>query len=296
MPAEMERARLMRWVICAAVVLAFAPSAFAADLDDNLDVLRGTETVGPAKFTRWSGFYFGGQASYSDASADFSKATQPLLAFSLRELALEADDMPSAWPVLGSATSRSTGFGGFVGYNSQWQDLVLGIEANYTHSPFSITGASFPISRVVSAGSNLYSVNIDGSGSLNITDYGSLRARAGWIFDNFLPYGFAGFALGRGSYTVTSFVSGQQSSATPPAVPVIPCDPADVTTCVGYSYGNGTSKSGAFLYGYSIGGGLEVALTSNIFLRGEYEFIQFVPIANISASISTVRVGAGLKF
>ena len=39
-----------------------------------------------------------------------------------------------------------------------------------------------------------------------------------------------------------------------------------------------------------------MALTSNIFLRGEYEFIQFVPIANISASISTVRVGAGFKF
>ena len=201
----------MRWVICAAVVLAFAPSVRGRFARQPRCPPR-PETVGPAKFTRWSGFYFGGQASYSDASADFSKATRPLLAFSLRELALEADDMPSAWPVLGSATSRSTGFGGFVGYNSQWQDLVLGIEANYTHSPLTIIrGASFPISRFVSARSNLFPSISTAAVLMNITDYGSLRARAGWIFGNFLPYGFAGFALGRGSYTVTSLVSGQQS-------------------------------------------------------------------------------------
>ena len=47
----------MRWFICAVAVLAFAPSAFAQDFD----VLRGSETVGPATFTKWSGFYFGGQ-------------------------------------------------------------------------------------------------------------------------------------------------------------------------------------------------------------------------------------------
>ena len=44
----------MRWVICAVVVLAFAPRAFA----DDLDILRGTDTVGPATFTKWSGFFF----------------------------------------------------------------------------------------------------------------------------------------------------------------------------------------------------------------------------------------------
>ena len=56
----------MRWVFCALVLLGLASPAVAADLD--LDVLRGAETVapppltvGPATFTRWSGFYVGGQ-------------------------------------------------------------------------------------------------------------------------------------------------------------------------------------------------------------------------------------------
>src|SRR5580658_3735588 len=110
----MERARPMRWVICAVIVLALTPTAFAQDADD---ILRGTDTVGPAPFTKWSGFYFGGEAGYSSASADFTKAIQPLVAASLAETALEAEVQPSSWPVLGSGSSHATGFGGFVGYN-----------------------------------------------------------------------------------------------------------------------------------------------------------------------------------
>ena len=68
---------------------------------------------------------------------------------------------------------------------------------------------SAPISRMVTAGNNTYSVNLTGAGALEVTDYASLRARAGWALGNFLPYGFAGLALGRGNYNVTSQVSGQ---------------------------------------------------------------------------------------
>src|ERR1700691_4261729 len=98
----LEMAWLTRWLICAVVVLAFAPGAYA----DDLDILHGTQPVGPATFTRWSGFYAGGQFGYSSASADFSKAAQPLVASSLAELTLEAEVAPSSWPVLGSGSSH----------------------------------------------------------------------------------------------------------------------------------------------------------------------------------------------
>jgi outer membrane immunogenic protein len=288
----MEMARLMRWVICAAVVLAFAPSAFA----DDLDILRGTQTVGPATFPRWSGFYFGGQLNYSSATGEFSKATAPLVGASLAELTLESEVAPSQWPVLGNGSTNTTGFGGFVGYNTQWQDLVLGIEANYTHSPVNMVATSSPIlDRVFVVGSNLDSVNLNGTGTMSITDYGSLRARAGLIYGNFLPYGFAGVALGRGNYDVTSLVYGQQNALTATA-PILPCNPATVATCVDYSFANSTARSGVLLYGFSVGGGVDVELTSNIFVRAEYEYIQFAPIANITAAISSARVGAGFKF
>jgi len=283
--------RLLRWIIVAAAMLAFAPSMFAADLAPPPSWLP----VGPALFTRWSGFYAGGNFSYSSATAEFAKATQPLVASSLAETTLEAVIQPSNFPVLGTASSSASGFGVFAGYNTQWQDLILGLEADYTHSPVNVVSSSSPIlDRVVTAGSDLDSVSLSGTGSLSVTDYGSLRARAGWVVDNFLPYGFAGVALGRGDYAVTSLIFGQQNSATPPPPLTLPCAPS--LTCTNYAFANSAARNGVLLYGFSVGGGFDWALTSNIFVRAEYEYIQFAPIANITASISSARVGAGFKF
>jgi opacity protein-like surface antigen len=103
---------------------------FAADYD--LPVLRGSEpvapiapvmTVGPATFTRWSGFYVGGVVSYNYATADFVNATQPLIHYSLRSTTLEQEVEPSAIAVLGRGADNAAGGGAFLGYNTQWQDL-----------------------------------------------------------------------------------------------------------------------------------------------------------------------------
>ncbi len=280
----------MRWVICAAFACALAPSAFAADLD----VLRGPLTVGPAAFTRWSGFYAGGQFGYSSGNTDFSKATQPLLASSGQNLALVTLAHVDQWaPLDSNSNATATGFGGFLGYNTQWQDLILGVEANYTHAPFTTVAKDTPIGRVLSVAGTTDSVNVTGSGSLQITDFGSLRAQMGYVMGQFMPYGFAGLALGLGNYSVSADAFGQQNSD--PNNPGVPCF-VNGSTCINYGFGGSVSKSSALLYGFAVGGGLNWALTSNIFVRGEYEFIQFAPIANITAKISTARVGAGFKF
>ncbi len=282
----------MRWLICASVLFGLAANARA----DDLDVLRGSQSVGPAAFTRWSGFYAGGQFSYSSGKADFTNASAPLIASSLAETTIESVVVPSSWPILGSASTAAAGVGGFAGYNTQFQDLILGLEGNYTHSPFTVTSPTSPIlDRVSTVGSNLDSVSAEATGVMRITDYGSLRARAGWVFDNILPYGFAGLALGRGDYSVTSQVFGQQNALTA-ASPIIPCNPAVTVTCVDYNYSNSAGRQGILLYGFSVGGGFDWALTANIFIRAEYEFIQFAEVGSITASISSARAGLGFKF
>jgi opacity protein-like surface antigen len=34
----------------------------------------------------------------------------------------------------------------------------------------------------------------------------------------------------------------------------------------------------------------------NVFLRGEFEYVSFPNIKNVDIAVSTVRVGAGVKF
>jgi outer membrane immunogenic protein len=111
---------------------------------------------------------------------------------------------------------------------------------------------------------------------LDLTDYGTARGRAGYVIGNFLPYGFLGMAVGRASYTLV-----QQTSN-------------NVTQT--FLFTNGAGQTNALLWGYTVGAGLDWALTPNILVRGEFEFVQFAPISNIAVSVASGRVGAGFKF
>jgi outer membrane immunogenic protein len=283
----------MRWVIRALVILALPSSAFAADLSGDFDVLRGTQPVGPARFANWAGYYAGGQFSFGDGNVNFSHATQPLVAFSLRELTLEQVVAPSNWQVLGKTGQDAIGYGGFFGYNMQWQDMILGVELNYTHTAMKVTSSETPIARRTSAGGDTFDVALTGSGTFNTTDFVQMRARAGWIFGRLLPYSFAGFVLGRADYNLTTLVVGQQDPSTPPTTP---CNNVANPKCVDFSDRNTASQTNALLYGVSVGGGIDVAVTQNVFARAELEFIQFAPISHIVSSITSARVGAGIKF
>ncbi len=279
----------MRWFVCALVLIGFAAPALAQDFD----ILRGAESIGPATYTNWTGFYIGGDWGYTNDATDFSNTTNSLVSYSLRELTLEQDDNVSGWSVLGNASTTTTTPSGFVGYNSQWENLILGFEADYTYASAITTAISTPISRQVSAGGSTYDVTVEGSASMRLVDYASLRARAGWILNNFLPYGFIGVVVGRGDVTRTSLVYGQEN---PSAPPVVPCDYTLSPTCVDFSYPNSESQNNAILYGGSVGVGLDYALTSNIFLRGEIEYVRFLPLDDILVTLTSARIGAGFKF
>lgn len=275
------KGRQMRWVICALVVLGFAPRAFAQDFD----MLRGSQSVGPATFTNWTGFYVGGQWGYNDGSADFSNSTQAPIAYVLRNSLLEETSEPSQLPVLGTADHTATAYGGFVGYNSQWQDLILGVEANFVHTPLTLNAPSSPIARsnFSDGAGNTYTVGISANGTMTDLNYGSLRGRAGLILGNFLPYGFLGAVLGVANVNVTASVEGI-------------CDTGSTASCAPFVFTATSGRNSALLYGGTVGAGLDYAVTQHIFLRGEFEYTRFAPFADITIAISSVRVGGGFKF
>ena len=56
------------------------------------------------------------------------------------------------------------------------------------------------------------------------------------------------------------------------------------------------AQNGAFAYGFATGLGVDAAILPNLFVRGEVEYIHFGAVNGIQVSMTTARVGAGVKF
>jgi outer membrane immunogenic protein len=285
------RRLLPAWFIALGLIGLLSP-AIAADYD--LPILRGSDTFVPAypKYFSWQGAYAGGQASFTGASADFSRATQPMVAFSLRNSTVLAEMSPDQWQVLGTSSTGAGGFGGFVGYNMQWDNAIIGLELNYTHTSLDLVASSNPIERLQVVSGLINDITLSSSASMHISDFATTRARFGWAIGHFMPYGALGFALGRADVSISTLVFDQLEdpnvlNPTPPPRN----NPVGVIT-----FANSQSKSGAILYGYSGAAGLDYAFTDSIFARGEYEYVQWARFWAIAPSMHNFRAALGVKF
>lgn len=271
----------MRRLVLVAMMVGLWQGAHAADLP----VLRGFLDDAPRNVrTNWEGFYVGGQAGVGSSDMNFTNATAPLVQKLLFATAIENEGGVSQWPVLGRVNNHGAGFGGFVGYNAQWDDVIIGIEANYLHGNFGGSDTGI-MSRSFST-SNGYTnaVNYEASAAVRIKDMGTVRIRAGYAWDVFMPYIFGAAAFGFGDISQTARVFGTQVNASaPPPFGVIPFD---------LSISNQANDH--LLYGYAGGAGLDVLLVGGLFARGEWEYVKFAGQAN--TSINTVRAALGYKF
>jgi len=271
----------MRRIVLAMALVTAAHGAHAADLPDltDLPVLRGGFRDGV--IPRWQGFYVGGQAGPGPSDMNFAGTTQDIVAKLLVNTAIENVGRVSEWPVMGRKSQRGDGVGGFVGYNSQWDDVVLGIEANYMHGNFGGSDSG-TMSRFFVAGGSTNFVDYSAKSSFTIKDMGSIRARAGYAWGSFLPYAFGGVSLGRADVFKSATVSGTQVQIAPP------------NTVVPFSVSQTEGQSNRFIYGYAAGLGVDVMLAGGLFMRGEWEYLKFV--GPIDTSINTVRGGLGYRF
>jgi opacity protein-like surface antigen len=255
----------MRRLLLVAVMCGVVSGAHAADMPD-LPFLRGSFTEGlSTSRANWQGFYVGGQVSYGSVTSKVASGANA----GLQSTFIPPSGINYLWQPLPSAHSDSTGFGGYFGYNSQWDEVVLGLEANYIHDGFRSVSESVGIRYepdYVTVRSMTHSTAI-----VKLSDFGSLRIRGGYVMGCFLPYVFAG--TGFGSQTVDRAVA-----AGPPPLNT----PADFA-----------SKS-RLVYGYSLGTGLDVMLVSGLFMRAEYEYRRVT--SDIESNINTVRLGLGYKF
>jgi outer membrane immunogenic protein len=300
----------MRRSLTALWLIALMSNAFAGEFE--LPSLRGVSPYVPAppSYTLWSGYYLGGQLGGSIAGMDFASSAGSLVSFAVRNSIL--DNQVSNWTTLSKGDTSAIGYGGFAGYNSQWDEVTLGIEANFTHSSLG-KSASDTLSRsfldntgAPTGHEYTYNATVAASAAVKLTDFATFRARAGWVSGNFMPYGFAGVAVGRAdiarSATVTATRTDNFNDPTVVGVdpttgaPIILLVPRSITTNVPLPGTQAQSQTGAYALGYTAGVGTDFLVTSNIFVRGEWEYVQFPNIKAIKININTLRLGAGLKF
>jgi outer membrane immunogenic protein len=298
----------MRRFLLAAVICVTAMSGSrAADLSD-LPILRGPVGLSSTQ-VNWNGFYAGGEASYSASTMDFTNAANSLKAFMFRNSVLA--DPTSSWALLKSNTDQAMGASAFAGYNFQHQDIVLSIEANYRYFNNLESSSSSSMSRAIAnpTGENppaghthTYNVTLTGSAAAQIKDLVTLRGRAGWAWDNFLPYGFFGVAVGRMDISRSVTSSGTLQDDYDVTVPVvISGSVVNVTQHHTDFFALPTlteseRKTNAFVFGSAAGIGFDYMLFCNVFLRAEYENVTFLTVKDTKISMNNVHVGIGYKF
>jgi opacity protein-like surface antigen len=153
--AKHVRAKASRLSFAICVLLLTASSverAVAADWP-----LRGSLAPTPA-YARWDGWQLGVQAGFSNMeSSSLNTTTGPV-------------------------------FGGFFGYNMQWDQLVLGFDLGYKYPSVLDTSTT--------------------TAQLKLVDYATLRGRAGYAIGQFLPYAVVGLAVGRFNYSDLNSATG----------------------------------------------------------------------------------------
>ena len=158
---------LRRAAAAAVLSLLGLSAAQSADMPDF-----SSRFVGAPAATSWEGLIWGAQVGITNFNANFENTAIP----------------SAATPLSGQQYTTGRQFGGFFGYNSQWDGVVLGAELAYNK------------------GSRLSTAQTVGlvSGSITLNDYATARVRAGYPTGQFLPYAFLGGAVGRFDYLVSN--------------------------------------------------------------------------------------------
>lgn len=185
---------------------------------------------------------------------------------------------------MGKASKSGSGVGGFAGYNSQWDDTVIGIELSYMHGKFGGSqtdsmGRSFTTSDGYTNG-----VTYEGNARMSISDIGTIRARAGYAVGAFLPYAFGGVALGQADIVRDARIYGRQVNVS--AAPGF--------QQIDFDLSRTSAQYNRLVYGYSAGLGVDINLIGGLFARAEWEYIRFT--SSVDVNINTVRAGVGYKF
>lgn len=237
-----------------AAVIALAGSAMSADLPARTAV---APPLAPA-FT-WTGFYVGANAGYAwnEGRSRFGY------------LFNDVDDAEiaqfNASGIVPAHLGRNKGGfagGGQLGYNQQIGQLVLGLEADLQY-----LGARQRSGHVGFAADDFGAVTVTTTARSSIDWLGTLRGRLGFAVDRTLFYATGGLAFGRtGSRTTIGAIGVQDGDV------------------FAGSWGGARTRNSL---GWTVGGGVEHALTNNLTIKAEYLYYDLGDSRHAVSGVST---------
>lgn len=276
----------MRGLSLAAALCGAVSGAQAADMPD---FLRGSFSEGlTTSRVNWQGFYAGGQAGYGSSNENFSGSNSSMIAALLDHNVIQQMDVANWNLGFGKQNSHITPFGAFAGYNSQWDDVVFGLEASYMHG--SLGGLSTASKGLIGgplSDGMFHAVDVTSSSAITISDVATFRGRAAYAYGSFLPYVFGGLALGNADIARTVTINDHYAPTFAGALA-----PCPIPVCV--ILNSKQDQPNHLIYGYSAGLGVDVNLVAGLFMRAEWEYVRFT--SQVDTSINTVRAGLGYKF
>ncbi len=267
------------------------------------DYLRGAipsepPRAAPSPSYDWSGFYAGAQVGYQAMKTDHSKIGTNLTAATFP--GIEPSQLSASLLTFGSAEAKGRAYGFFAGYNTMWDDVVIGGEFEYNRPSLIASQYVGPFAHRTASKSttgNLWDTAIDGTAQTAIDDYAVGKIRVGVAYDRFMPFVTAGVAVARMTTRANSLGATQEYQLQPITDPVTNAITGyNRINITGVIVGNGQTKTSGIQWGYAFGAGMDVAVTDAIFLRGSWEYLGFGGDKASRTSLNTVKGGAGVKF
>src|SRR6056297_992249 len=252
-----------RYFISTAILAALIAPAAPAMAADVFGPLRGTQYGGPAMkpVVAWEGGYFGGTAGATTGNASFSGSLSDSVGFILRNTTINDLLGVDQWLAPRTGAMNSGNFGLFAGFNYQIDEAVLGFEADYSRVKLSTSGRD-AMGRSTESNGVRYVARTNGEVSVEVRDLMTLRGRAGYTMGSFLPFVTGGLALA--NYTTFS-------SAT--------VDTTETVVATGVVIGDldetETLRKRRIGIGLAGGAGVDVSVTENLFIRGEWQYLHF---------------------
>ncbi len=283
--------RVFRVLAATALTTLLAANAQAADFP----TLRGSQYDAPPSSlgqvssgsgVDWNGFTIGVHGGLSRSYFDFDTSMQAVAAVPLRQTSLLSEYNPPSWIQTRSGQDRGQTWGAIVGYNVMIDDIVVGLEADYTRANQSHSSYDQIGRRVTTSNGDVNDVILTSAQTVSINDYATARVRLGYVVGRFMPFATFGGAVGRFDSTKTVGIDWRFQRAGVGAF----------GNAFGFPTVASDSKRDVYGYGLTGGVGLDIALTDFAFVRAEYQYVRFADVKGSVIDMNTIRVGGGVKF